>query len=125
MPITLDNLDGRYEVRSETSDGGPFRVNGDGVTEIRNGMTYRKDGKGFVWESAFSVLGEGRVQLESSVDPSHAGPEAFVIDEKGNPTKGIVTYRSILEARLVDGKIVMSGTISHGGATTRLTMQQL
>ncbi|MFH1157503.1 MAG: hypothetical protein V1721_01245 [Pseudomonadota bacterium] len=125
MPITLESLDGSYEVQSETSYGGPFHLKGDGITTVKNGLTYRKDAKGYIWESSFSVIGKNHVQIESTVDPSHAGEGAYITDEKGNPTKGIVTYKSILDARVVNGKIVMSGIIKHGAETTRLTLTQL
>jgi hypothetical protein len=125
MPITLEKLDGEYEVRSETSYGGPFHLNGDGLTIIKNGLTYRKDKAGFIWESAFSIIAGDQVQIESTVDPSHAGDNAFITDEKGNPTKGIVTYKSVLNAKIVNDKIVMNGDIKHGTETTRLTMTQL
>ena len=125
MSITLDDLDGEYEVRSETSYGGPFWLKGDGVTIVKNGLTYRKDNGGCIWESAFSVIGDNRVQIESTVDPSHAGPETFILDEKGNPTKGIVTYRSVLESRIENGRLVLTGTIKHGNETTRLTMTKV
>ncbi|MBU6475437.1 MAG: hypothetical protein KGQ70_05695 [Alphaproteobacteria bacterium] len=125
MPITLEDLDGSYQVSSETSLGGPFIVNGDGVTVIKNGLTYRKDDRGCIWESAFSVIGEGQVRIESTVDPSHAGKDMFILDAQGNPTKGTVTYKSVLEARVVEGKIVLSGVISHGQESTRLTMKKV
>lgn len=122
MPITLNELDGKYLIKSETSDGGPFIVNGDGETEITNGLTYRKDKNGFIWESAFSIIGPDQVQMESTLDPSHAGDEAYVKDESGNPTKSIVTYRSTLTATRESGKLVLKGTIAHNGETTHLTM---
>ncbi len=125
MPISLENLDGQYDVSSETSYGGPFFVNGDGVTIIKNGLTYRKDKNGFIWESAFSVVGGDKVEIESTVDPSHAGDSAFIVDQQGNPTKGIVTYKSVLDVKSVNGKIVMSGMIKHGKDTTRLVMKQI
>jgi hypothetical protein len=119
MPISFENLDGEYEVTSETSDGG---VNGDGVTIIKNGLTYRKDKKGHIWESSFSVIGPDKIAMESTVDPSHA--DVFLLDDKGNPTKSIVNFKTILDAKLVGDKIVMSGTIRHGKETTKLTMKQ-
>ena len=125
MPISLENLDGQYEVSSETSYGGPFFVNGDGITIVKNGLTYRKDKNGWIWESSFSVIGQDRVEIESTVDPSHAGDDAFILDQQGNPTKGIVTFKSVLDAKVVDGKVVMSGVIKHGKDTTRLTMKKL
>ncbi len=125
MAIGLDDLDGQYEVHSETNYGGPFWLKGDGVTEVKNGLTYRKDKSGCIWESAFSVIGENRVQIESTVDPSHADDAMYIVDEKGNPTKSIVTYKSVLSAQIVDGKLVLSGDIKHGTETTRLTMTKL
>ena len=125
MPISLETIDGQYEVSSETSYGGPFHVNGDGITVVKNGLTYRKDKNGCIWESSFSVIGPDKIQMESTVDPSHAGDDAFILDEKGNPTKGIVTFKSVLDGKIENGKIILSGTIKHGNETTRLTMKQL
>jgi len=125
MPISLDDLDGEYNVKSETSQNGPFSVKGDGTTTIKNGMTYRKDANGCIWESAFSVIGPDKVQIESTVDPSHAGEDVYILDPKGNPTKSIVTYRSVLDAGLEDGKVILSGTIDHAGSTTHLVMKKV
>jgi len=125
MPITFEDLDGEYEVRSATSQGGPFVVNGDGVTVVKNGMTFRKDKNGLIWESAFSVIDENKVKVESTVDPSHSTSDKFILDENGNPTKAIVTYKSVLDAAIVDGKLVLSGVIKHGKDMTRLTMKKI
>jgi hypothetical protein len=129
MAITLDDLDGKYDVRSETSNGdsafGSFGLKGDGVTIIKNGLTYRKDKMGCIWESAFSVVGNNQVQIEATVDPSHAGDDVYISDAKGNPTKSIVTYSSVLDAKSVNGKIVLSGEIRHGKSVTRLTMTKI
>ena len=124
MTITLENLDGEYDVRSETSYGGPFWLNGDGITVIKDGLTFRKDKAGCIWESAFHVVGDNQVRIEATVDPSHAGDSVYIPDENGNPTKGIVTYKSVLEIEIVHGKIVINGSIKHGKETTRLTMTQ-
>lgn len=125
MALTMDELDGKYEVRSETSDGGPYILNGDGITEIKNGLTYRKDKNGFIWESAFSIEGD-KVAMESTIDPSHAtGPDSFIKDEKGNPTRGMMTYRSVMEVKRENGKLVLVGEINHGTIVTRLTMTKL
>jgi len=124
MPIALEELDGQYNVTSESSDGGPFHANGDGVTVIKNGLTYRTDKSGCIWESSFSVIGEDKVQIESTVDPSNAGSAKHIVDAEGKPTSNIVTYKSVLDAKKVNGKIVLSGTIKHGNNTTRLVMTQ-
>ena len=125
MSITLEDLDGQYEVRSETSYGGPFWLKGDGITLVKDGLTYRKDKGGCIWESAFSVVGDNQVQIESTVDPSHAADDVNILDEKGNPTKSVVTYKSVLNAKTVNGKIVLNGAIKHGNETTNLTMTKL
>lgn len=124
MAITIDELDGKYTVKSETSKGGEFTVNGDGETEIRNGLTYRKDKNGFIWESGFTIIGDDTVQMESTIDPSHA--DKFITDEKGNLTKGMTSYRTTLAVSRGDqGQVILSGTIEHAGETTRLHMEKI
>lgn len=125
MGLSLEELDGKYRVQSETSQGGPFVVNGDGETEIKNGLTYRKDKNGYIWESAFTILGPSQVQMESTLDPSHAGSDNFIKDEKGNLTKGMMTYKTVLDVSNENGKIILKGTITHGGETTRLTLTKI
>lgn len=125
MGITMEELDGTYEVSSETSDGGPYILNGDGNTEVRNGLTYRKDKNGFIWESAFSIEGD-KVRMESTIDPSHAdGHENFIKDEKGNPTRSMMTYHAILDVLRDEDRLVLKGEIKHGNITTRLTMTKV
>lgn len=125
MAITMEELDGKYDVRSETSDGGPYILNGDGTTEIKNGLTYRKDKNGFIWESAFRIEGD-KVHMESTIDPSHAtGPDSFIKDEKGNPTKGMMTYKSVMEVTRVNGRLVLSGDVNHGPVVTRLILTKI
>ena len=125
MLTSLKNLDGDYEIQSETSYGGPFGLEWDNFTTIKDGMAYRKDKKGYIWECSFSIIGKDQVQVKSTVDCSHAGENAYITDEKGNPTKSIVTYKSIMDVKTVDSKIIMSGTIKHGTETTHLTLTQL
>jgi hypothetical protein len=122
MSFSVDDLEGKYIVKSETSDGGPYIVNGDGETEIRNGLTFRLDRNGFIWESSFSVMGPKLVLMESTLDPSRAGDDAYIKDEKGNPTKAIVTYRTVLEVGYESDRLVMEGIIEHGGETTRVKL---
>lgn len=125
MPLTLDDLDGQYDVHSETSYGGPFHLKGDGTTVIKNGLTYRKDKAGCIWESAFHIMDDGRVRIESTVDPSNAAPEVKIADNEGNPTRDIVVYKSFLDVETVNGKLVLRGLIKHGQETTRLTMTKI
>lgn len=125
MGLTVDELDGKYDVTSETSDGGPYVLNGDGTTEIRNGLTYRKDKNGYIWESTFSIEGD-KVRMESTIDPSHAeGENTFIKDEKGNPTRSMMTYHAILDVLREGEKLVLKGEIKHGNITTRLTMTKV
>lgn len=125
MSVTLEELDGKYLVHTETSQADSSVVNGDGETEIRNGLTYRKDKNGFIWESAFSIIGPGQVQMESTIDPSHAGTDKFIRDEKGNLTKSMMTYKTVLETGNDQGRLTLKGTIVHAGETTRLTMTKM
>ena len=123
MSLTLDQLDGKYIVHSETSQNGAFVVNGDGETEIKNGLTYRKDKNGFIWESAFSIIGPDTVEMESTLDPSHA--DKYVTDNKGNPTKSMMTYKTVLTAHHHNSRLSLKGTIMHGNETTRLTLEKI
>lgn len=122
MPLTLDILDGTYEVRSQAQAGPRLIPNGDGETVIANGMTFRKDDHGLIWESTFTIIDENSVEMVSTVDPSHAAEDTFVIDDKGNPTKGMVTYKSMLTATTEDDRLVLRGEIHHGGSVTALAM---
>jgi hypothetical protein len=125
-PLTLAELDGKYEVQSRgLDDGKPYTVDGDGTTEIRNGLTFRKDRNGLIWESAFSIKGPAQVQMESTVDPSHAPNSVYLRDENGNPTTGMLTFRTLLDATREDGRLVLSGIVAHGAEKTRLTLRKL
>lgn len=125
MGITLNDIDGKYLVKSETSSGGVFTANDDETTEIRDGLTYRRDKKGLIWESSFSLTEDNQVKLESTVDPSQAGNTVHLSDDKGNPTSDMLSYNTLLDVKIVDGKLVMSGTIRHGNESTRLTLKKL
>ena len=123
--MSLENLDGKYRVQSKTSYDGPFQLNSDGITEIKNGLTFRKDNKGCTWESSFMPIFGDQVKVESTVDPSTAPKDVMIHDVAGNPTRETVLYKSILNSKIVDGKIVMSGTIICGDETIELIMTQI
>ncbi len=123
MAITLEELDGKYEIRSEKIEGGAAVPDGDGLTEIRNGLTFRKDKNGFIWESSFTLAGPDKVQMESTIDPSHA--DQFIKDDKGNLTKAMLTYRAELSASRENGRLVLKGDVKHGDEVTRLTMTKV
>ena len=125
MGMKLEELDGKYEIRSETSDGGPYRINGDGVTEVKGGRTYRKDQNGFIWESTFSISGKDKVLLESTLDPSLADEDFFIKDNKNNLTREKVTYKGELIVRTERGRLTLRGEIKHGIVTTRITMTRI
>jgi hypothetical protein len=125
MTITIADLDGKYEVKSKNANGDPYTVDGDGTTEIRNGLTFRKDKNGLIWESAFTVLNDRQVKMESTVDPSHASNTVYLRDDKGNPTSAMLTFRTILEATHVDGRLTLSGVVEHGPEKTYLTLTKI
>ncbi len=124
MPITMDELDGRYEIRTRSSQTGPYTLNSDGQTEIRDGTTWRKDKDGFIWESFFTILPDA-VQMESTLDPSHAPGGKFIMDENGNPTKSIMHYKTMLAVSRDKGRLVLSGDIRHGANVTQVTMTRI
>lgn len=124
MPITMDELDGRYEIRTETSESGPYALDADGVTDVKDGMTWRKDKNGFIWESAFTII-DGAVLMQSTLDPSHAPSGKFITDEKGNPTKSIMTYKTVMTVGRDQGRLTLSGEIRHGATVTRVTMTRV
>lgn len=127
MVVTLDELDGIYEVRSANMvKGRKNEVDGDGTTEIRNGLTFRKDRNGMIWESSFSVIDEGRkVEMESTVDPSHAGHKTFLHDSEGQLTKGILRFKTVLDVSEERGSLVLSGVIEFGEEKTLLVMRKI
>lgn len=125
MAIKLEDLDGKYEIRSETSDGGPYLINGDGVTEVKNGRTYRKDKNGYIWESLFKIIAKDKVSLESTLDPSLADEDLYIKDNKNNLTREKVTYKGDLIVRTEFGRLVLRGEIRHGIVTTRITMTKV
>jgi hypothetical protein len=123
MALTLEELDGKYEIHSERISGGTAVPDGDGMTEIKNGLTFRKDKNGFIWESSFTLAGPDTVKMESTIDPSHA--DTFLKDEKGNLTKAMLTYRAMLSVSRENGRLVLKGDVNHAGETTRLTMTKV
>ncbi len=122
MQLTLDILDGTYSVQSHAVNGPALIPNGDGRTTIHNGMNFHKDTNGFIWESQFTILNDHQVEVVTTVDPSHGSSDAFVIDANGNPTKGMVTYKAVLEAAHENGALVLRGDIHHSDSVTTVTL---
>lgn len=124
LHLTLEMIDGTYRVQTQGADG--KTIDSTGETVIRNGLTYRKDKNGFIWESSFSIISPTEVDMESTIDPSHASSEKFIADERGNLTKGMMTYRTRLNAALNDdGKLTLSGRIEHAGTVTPIVMTKV
>lgn len=125
MNFTVKELDGRYIIESRTSAGGPFSADGDGETEIKNGWTYRKDKNGCIWESSFTIIGENKVRMETTLDPSHAAAPKYILDDHGNPTTAFVKYKTVLTVSQENGQFVLQGTLEHAGQKTSLKMTQI
>lgn len=51
-------LDGIYQVSSTSNYDGPLVKRSDGITEIRNGTTSRRDGNNVLWTSTFHILSD-------------------------------------------------------------------
>lgn len=122
MQLTLDILDGTYSVQSHALNGHALIPSGDGHTTIHNGMNFHKDANGFIWESQFTIINDHQVEVVTTVDPSHGGSAAFVIDANGNPTKGMVTYKAVLDASHDNGALVLRGEIHHSDSVTTVIL---
>lgn len=125
MQLTLDILDGTYSVQSHAVNGPALIPHGDGHTTIHNGMNFHKDGKGFIWESQFTIINNHQIEVITTVDPSHGGSDAFVIDANGHPTKGMVTYKGVFEASQENGALVLRGDIHHSDSVTTVTLTKV
>lgn len=122
MQLTLDILDGKYSVQSHAQNGHALIPHGDDHTTIQNGMTFHKDANGFIWESQFTIINDHQVEVVTTVDPSHGDSAAFVIDANGNPTKGMVTYKAVLDASHDSGTLVLRGDIHHSDSVTTVVL---
>lgn len=123
--LTLQDLDGKYIIQSQTSDGGPYKINSDGVTVISKGRTARTDSNGYIWSSVFTPSGKNKVMLESTCDPSKSNEDNFIKDNKNNLTRDKVVYRGELQATEKKGKLVLEGEIKAGVISTRLVMTKV
>lgn len=122
MSLTLEILDGTYRMRSQATNGNALIPDDDGDTVIHNGMNFHKDANGFIWESHFTILNHEQVEMVTTVDPSHGGSAAFLIDASGNPTKGMVTYKAVLNAHREGATLILRGDIHHSGSITSITL---
>lgn len=119
-----NELDGIYQVTSTTNYQGPLEKKSDGITEIKNGKTERKDAAGCLWTSNFTILNENEVEMVSIADPSDADNDFMLTRHDGSPTRDPVTYKSILKYAKKGDKIQLSGQIEYGNDITFLTMRK-
>jgi hypothetical protein len=121
----MSDLDGKYNVSSTSSYGGPLERKSDGMTEIRDGKTSRTDDNGVLWSSTFTILGETEVEMVSIADPARARADYALTRPDGVPTREPVTYRTVLKLARKGDRIQMSGQIEYGNDIVFLTMRKI
>lgn len=117
-------LDGIYQVSSTTSYKGPLEKKSDGITEIKNGQTSRRDSANCLWTSTFNIISETEVEMISIADPSEADGDFSLTKPDGSPTREPVTYRALLKLARQGDKIQMSGQVEYDNDITLLTMRK-
>lgn len=118
-------LDGKYQVSSTTSYQGPLEKKSDGMTEIIDGKTERRDDANCLWTSTFTVINENEVEMVSVADPTEADGDFSLINPDGTPTRQPVTYRAVLKLARKGDKIQMSGEVEYDNDITLLTMRKI
>ena len=118
-------LDGKYQVSSTTSYNGPLEKKSDGITEIINGQTQRRDNANCLWTSTFTVINENEVEMVSIADPSEADDDFSLTRPDGSPTREPVTYKAILKLAQKGEKIQLSGQVEYDNDITLLTMRKM
>lgn len=121
---TTTALDGVYQVSSTSNYDGPLVKRSDGVTEIRNGQTSRRDGNDVLWTSTFHILSDTEVEMVSVADPRDARPDFALLKHDGTPSRAVTTYTSKLRLARKDDKIQLSGQIEYGDEIILLTMRK-
>lgn len=119
-----NELDGIYQVTSTTNYQGPLEKKSDGITEIKNGQTMRRDDANCLWTSNFTVLNEHQVRMTSIADPTDADNDFSLTRPDGTPTRDPVTYETVLKYSRKGDKIQLSGQIEYGNDVTFLTMRK-
>ena len=117
-------LDGIYQVTSSTSYNGPLVKKSDGVTEIKNGQTSRRDAANCLWTSTFTILNDAEVEMISVADPSEADSDFSLTKPDGTPTREPVTYKAILKLARQGERIQLSGQVEYDNNITFLTMRK-
>lgn len=118
-------LDGTYQVSSTTSYNGPLAKKSDGVTEIKNGQTERRDGANCLWTSTFNIVSDDQVEMISVADPSDADSNFSLTRPDGTPTRDPVTYKAMLKLARKGDKIQLSGEVEYDNDVTLLTMRKI
>lgn len=120
-----NTLDGQYQITSTSSYQGPLEMRSDGVTEIRNGTTSRRDKANCLWTSTFHIISETEVEMVSVADPTDADPDFSLLKPDGSPSRQPTTYTTILKLMRKGDKVQMSGQIEYGGNITFITMRRI
>lgn len=118
-------LDGKYKVTSTTSYQGPLEKKSDGITEIVDGKTQRRDDANCLWTSTFNIINENEVEMVSVADPTEADSDFSLTAPDGTPTREPVTYRATLKLARKEDKIQMSGQVEYDNDITLLTMRKI
>lgn len=119
------DLDGTYTVTSLTDYRGPLQKQSDGVTEIKDGKTFRVDEAGCEWRSTFEWISDTQVKMTSVADPKNARKDFLLVGQDGAPTIEPQTYESTLTVKRLGEKVQMTGTISYGKETVFLTLRKM
>ena len=122
MALTIDDLNGKYRVTTLSDYKGAVPMRSDGLTEVKDGKTFRTDAAGCKWTTVLTVLNDGEVKFESTADPSDCATDFLLTDIRGNLTHDPVTYTTILKVSRKGDKIRLSGNIEHGKISTVITM---
>ena len=83
----MSELDGSYRIITVSSYGGPIEHKSDGVTQVRDGKTQRRDDNNVLWTSTFEVTGPEQVKMTSVADPTDANHDFALIRPDGAPTR--------------------------------------
>lgn len=122
---SMTDLDGTYQVTSTTNYHGGLEKKSDGITEIKNGQTHRRDAANCLWTSTFRLISETEVEMISIADPRDAHIDFALKKPDGSPTRDPVEYRTLLKYGRKGDKIQMSGRIDYGSETVLLTMRSV
>lgn len=121
-------LDGQYQITSRSNYHGALQgmeEKTDGVTELRNGITSRRDKANCLWTSTFKVIGDEEVEMTSVADPTDADPDFSLLRLDGTPSRQITTYTTVLKLMRKGDKLQMTGQIEYGNNVTFITMRKI